>query len=326
MKSRSFAIGLSGAGLDDELLLIANEQLVFPAVVNAGLPRQLAVVVEHGVQRHVRIGNVVADDRREKTDVALRVRPVLVQRLEAANQPAGDFVRAPRHQAVLPELVDAVLLQRLVVLARQVLERIRAVGVEVEEMVRRLFGEAGVAPQIRIDRTLDDERPVRLEKRAERLGKDVDGARDDELVRLESPGAARSTERAESQSGRQSRQHAHTLLSLNASSRRPYVGGGRSAVRDRPRADSSVRDAADLHQEREPVARAAAAARRNRRVQGRRDEDRHLAHRRARQLPHQSRDDERRRCARSRSPRSARKSIAPKRSACSASCCIPAPG
>ena len=91
------AIGLSGAGLDDELLLVPNEQLVFPAVVKPGLARELAVVIEHGVQRHVRIGNVVADDGREKTDVALRVRPVLVQRLEAADEPARDFVRAPRH-------------------------------------------------------------------------------------------------------------------------------------------------------------------------------------------------------------------------------------
>ena len=53
-----------------------------------------------------------------------------------------------------------------------------------------------------------------------------------------------------------------------------------------------VRDAADLQQEREPVARTAAASRGNHRVQGGCQGNRHLPHRRARQLPHQSRDDE----------------------------------
>ena len=156
------------ARLEDELLLVPDEQIVFPAIVKPGLPRQLPVVVEHGVQRHVRIGDVVPDDRREEPDVAARVLPVLVQRLEASNQAAGNLVRAPRQQSVLPELVEAVLLQRLVVRSRQILERVRTVGVDIEKMVWRLLGEACVAPEIGIDRALDDERPVRLEERPNR--------------------------------------------------------------------------------------------------------------------------------------------------------------
>src|SRR5205823_7104781 len=51
---------------------------------------------------------------------------------------------------------------------------------------------------------------------------------------------------------------AHTVLSLNAADWRAHVGGRRIAARDRPRAGPSLRSDADLHQEREPVAGAAA--------------------------------------------------------------------
>ena len=58
---------------------------------------------------------------------------------------------------------------------------------------------------------------------------------DDELVGLESPGVrGRRNEQNRSQDA--NRDTAHTLLSLNASSRCPHVGGGRPAVRDCPRA------------------------------------------------------------------------------------------
>ena len=177
---------------------------------------------------------------------------------------------------VLPQLVDAVFLQRGVVLARQVLERIRAVGVQIEEVVRRLLGEARVAPQIGVDRALDDERPVRLEERAERLGQHVDGARDDELVRLESPRAG--GRRHEQDRGQQAEQRRCAYLIIAECLVSAPTCRSRAACRS-PIArahDPSVRDASDLQQEREPVARAAAAARRDRGIQGRREEDRHL--------------------------------------------------
>ena len=67
-----------------------------------------------------------------------------------------------------------------------------------------------------------------------------------------------------------------------------------------------------------------AAARGDPRVSREGEGGRHRAGRLARQLPDQPGDDATRRCAGSRSRRWATRSIAPRRSACSASCCIPA--
>ena len=72
-------------------------------------------------------------------------------------------------------------------------ERIRTEGfvVDVEKVIRRLVLPSDVAPQIRIDRALDDEGAPLLEERLQLGRQQRDHPIGDELVRLESPGLRR---------------------------------------------------------------------------------------------------------------------------------------
>src|SRR5688500_14115241 len=63
--------------------------------------------------------------------------------------------------------------------------------VQIEEVVGLLVGEAGGPPGARIDAALDENRAIRLEHRTNLRREQRDGARGDELMRLESPGARR---------------------------------------------------------------------------------------------------------------------------------------
>jgi hypothetical protein len=67
-----------------------------------------------------------------------------------------DLCSPPGQQPVLLHERLAPLLDGLVVVVRQVLERERPVGIHVEEVPRRFLLPAGRAPEIRIDRVLDD--------------------------------------------------------------------------------------------------------------------------------------------------------------------------
>ena len=57
-------------GIDGQLRLVSLEQGGFEPRVQPGLPRQLAVVVIAGVQRHVRVLNVMAGDGGKQHGVA----------------------------------------------------------------------------------------------------------------------------------------------------------------------------------------------------------------------------------------------------------------
>ena len=52
----------------------------------------------------------------------------------------------------------------------------------------RLFGPAGVAPQVGIDRSLDDEGAVFLVERPDGIGQQVNGPVRDETVNVKAPG------------------------------------------------------------------------------------------------------------------------------------------
>ena len=71
--------------------------------------------------------------------------------------------------------------------ARQIFKRVRTVRVNVQEVPRRLVGEPCKAPQIGIDRVLDDELAIGLEECTNLRRKLIDGAAHDKLVRLEAP-------------------------------------------------------------------------------------------------------------------------------------------
>ncbi len=73
MKSRALAIGTTGPGVTFSRFAIALEQLGLEPRVDAPLPGQLAVVVERRVKRHVRVGDVMRDHRREELDVVAGV-------------------------------------------------------------------------------------------------------------------------------------------------------------------------------------------------------------------------------------------------------------
>ena len=60
--------------------------------------------------------------------------------------------------------------------------------VEIDEVMRRLFLEARAAPQIRIDRSLDDERTPAFEERSDLRRQERNGAIGDETVGVEAPG------------------------------------------------------------------------------------------------------------------------------------------
>jgi hypothetical protein len=62
------------------------------------------------------------------------------------------------------------------------------IGIQIEIVARRLFGESDVPPQIRIDGMLYDEVAMLLEEGLDGGWKDIDGAAGDETMYVESPG------------------------------------------------------------------------------------------------------------------------------------------
>jgi hypothetical protein len=156
--------------------------------VDAVLSGELAIVVEHGVKRHVPVLDVVRQNRGVVLYVLERVAgDAALLQFEVAPELPVDLTGTPRQRAVALHELDAVALDGAVVLARQRAKRRPAVRVEIHEMTRRLFAPAGVAPEIGIDRTLDDEGAMLLEKRSNGIGQQVDGAIGDETMRVKAP-------------------------------------------------------------------------------------------------------------------------------------------
>ena len=153
------------------------------------LARQLAVVVDHAVQRDVRVGRVVGKHRREKGNVELAVRVAASVRVERATKIAVEFFGAPRERSVLRDAVFPELRDRFVVAARQAGKRVLPVPlpVDVEEMMRWFLVEAGGPPGVWIDGALHDHRAIGLEHRPQLRRQQRDRAVHDELVRREPP-------------------------------------------------------------------------------------------------------------------------------------------
>ena len=93
--------------------------------MNAGIAGQLSIVVDAGVQRLMRVLDVVRHDRGKEHGVAGSER-LPREALEGAPQIPELFLLPPRQQPVPTERGDAELLDRCPVLARQFLERILA--------------------------------------------------------------------------------------------------------------------------------------------------------------------------------------------------------
>ncbi len=144
-----------GPGLHDQLRAISSEELGLESRVDACLPRELAVVIQAGMKRHVRVGDVVSDHRREELDVVAGVPRLLGECLDELRV---DLLGAPGQRAVLVDELAAVLGDRLRLNVRQAGEGIRAVRVHVDEVMRRFLLAAGGAPQVRIDRVFDNRR------------------------------------------------------------------------------------------------------------------------------------------------------------------------
>jgi hypothetical protein len=107
------------------------------------------------------VGGVVRDDRSEELDVLARVRRLLGERLDEL---LVDLLGPPGKRAVFRDELEPVPLHRRIVVVRQLLEWRGAVGVHVDEVSRRLVDEPRGAPQIGINRMLDDRRRVLLEE------------------------------------------------------------------------------------------------------------------------------------------------------------------
>ena len=149
---------------------------------------QLAVVVGDRVERDEGVAHVVRDDRAQELDVLLRVGSLRLDVGEGPHQLAVHVLEPPWQQSVLLHHVLAELGDGRVLVARQRVEWRRAEGVQVEEVLRRLFHPAGGAPQVGIDRVLGDEGAVLDEERPDRGRQQVDGAAGDQPVRFEAPG------------------------------------------------------------------------------------------------------------------------------------------
>ena len=142
------------------------------------------------MKRDVRVAGVVRDDGAEELDVFPGERggavAVLAERL---HELVVDLRRPPGQQSVLLHHVLAVLLDGRLVVSRQIREGIRPVAVHVQEVARRLFEEPRVAPQVRVDRVLDDHGAVLLEERPKLRGQQLNRPPREKTMDVEAPGA-----------------------------------------------------------------------------------------------------------------------------------------
>ena len=170
----------SGTHVGLELALVPLHHLALPAVVEAGLAGELAVVVHDRVQGDMGIALVVADDGRRGQDARG------IAGAEGGDQIAVRLAHAPGQPALL-DGVGALTGEVLLFLARDLGKRERAEGVHVEEVVRPFAGLARAPPQVRVDRMLDDVGRVAFEQRPQRGGQQRNRLRGDHAVGGEAP-------------------------------------------------------------------------------------------------------------------------------------------
>src|SRR4026207_1268209 len=119
--------------------------------MNAMLIRKLAVIVLGCMKRNVSIADIVRNDGREELDVVQRVRVAAdFLLLERLREPSVYLIDSPRQLALLLDLFSPKFLSRRLAVPWQLSERIHPIGIQIEIVTRRLFGESNIAPQIRI--------------------------------------------------------------------------------------------------------------------------------------------------------------------------------
>src|SRR4051812_9166689 len=106
--------------------------------MHAVLSRQLTVVIQRRMKRHVAISHVVADDGGEELDVAGAKGTTAFLGLEGATEVPGDLRRSPGQEAILVERLHAELRHGRVIVARQLGERKFAIRIDVDEVPWRL--------------------------------------------------------------------------------------------------------------------------------------------------------------------------------------------
>ncbi len=157
------------------------DRLVLPTRVEAGLARELAVVVQHRVEGHVGVAHVVAEDGR-----ALQ-RAGRVAGAERGHEVAVDLGRPPGHAAALARR-GAESREVLLLHARHAREGPFAEGVQVEVVVGAFAFEARTPPQVGVDRVLGHIVRVAVEELAQRRGQGRDCLAVHEAVGGEAPG------------------------------------------------------------------------------------------------------------------------------------------
>ena len=164
------------------------DQIAFEPVVDAVVPRLLAVEVVRRVKRLVRILNVVADDGAEEDEIARPVRRTAMKTVERVLKIAERLGGTPRQQPVAPQRRAPEFRDGRIVVARQLGEWIGAVFLHTEiQIVIRIFVPPDVPPQIGIDRANHDLGPVVLEKRLELRREQIDRAAHDQPMPGEAP-------------------------------------------------------------------------------------------------------------------------------------------
>src|SRR5262245_39954563 len=174
---------------DRQARLESLDEIALEARVDAGVPRQLTVVILARVKWLVRVLDVVGRDGRKERDVRGRVRRLPRESFERTPQVAEHLGFAPWPVADAIHRALAELLESLVALARQPCERIGSElrHTEVHEVIR-IVVPAGTAPDVRIDRANDDLVFEALEVRLQRRRQQLDRASHDQAMTGESPG------------------------------------------------------------------------------------------------------------------------------------------
>jgi hypothetical protein len=94
-----------------------------------------------------------------------------------------------RHGSVPLRSICSLPIDGLVEISGEPGEWIRSVAAPVDiEIVVRILDRKAVAPEIRIDGMFDEDGAVRFEQRPQGVRQQLNGARDDELVRVIPPG------------------------------------------------------------------------------------------------------------------------------------------
>ena len=160
--------------------------------MDAPVPGELPVVVVGGVQRLVRVLDIVGRGRGEQDDVVRTVRRAPLEGFERPAKVAELFGFAPRQQAVPVQRCHPELLDGRSVLVRQLAERIVAelADAKIHEVMRVVF-PARRSPEVGIDRSCDDLVAIFREERFQFSRQQVDRAIRDQTMGDITPGRRR---------------------------------------------------------------------------------------------------------------------------------------